>query len=140
TRCLTVSKSESARRSSMADTPLPVRRFSHVCVAVSSIERSLPFYRDLLGLDVVFDVDLDGPPMELVTGEPGAKGRMVGGLLGGTVVELLQFTHRDGVYERPALGYTNISLTVDDLDAAYAQCLERGVEPQQAPVDIGGVR
>jgi catechol 2,3-dioxygenase-like lactoylglutathione lyase family enzyme len=61
--------------------------FSHVCIAVSNMEVSLPFYRDVLGLGVFFDIELEGPSMEVVTGEPGARGRMVGGMLGGTAVE-----------------------------------------------------
>ena len=57
---------------------LCVRSFSHVCISVSDIERSLVFYRDGLGLDVIFDHQLDGPGMEAATGEAGARGRMVG--------------------------------------------------------------
>jgi glyoxylase I family protein len=115
--------------------------FSHVCIAVSDMEASLPFYRDLLGLSVFFDVELDGPSMEVVTGEPGARGRMVGGMLGGTVVELLEFAHRsfDAAAE-PMLGYTNISLSVRDLDTALAAVTAAGIQPEQQPVEIGGVR
>src|SRR4051812_1305840 len=108
---------------------LAIKAFSHVCIAVSDVERSLAFCRDVLGFDVVFDVALDGPPMEALTGEPGARGRMVGGLLGGTMVELLGFAHRDAGgagYHRPAIGYTNISLTVDGLDEAYDALVARG--------------
>lgn len=121
--------------------PIGIIGFSHICVAVSDAEVSLRFYRDLLGLDVFFDVELDGPPMEVVTGEAGARGRMIGGMLGGTVVELLQFTHRS--LNRPSgnmLGYTNISLSVGDLDATLAAVTAAGFQPEQEPVDIGGVR
>ncbi|WP_156690057.1 VOC family protein [Mycobacterium sp. Marseille-P9652] len=125
----------------MTQHPIGVTGFSHICIAVSDAEASLRFYRDLLGLDVFFDVELDGPPMEAVTGEAGARGRMIGGMLGGTVVELLQFTHRS--LARPSghtLGYTNISLSVRDIDAAAAAVIAAGFEPEQQPVDIGGVR
>ena len=121
--------------------PLNVLGFSHVCVAVSDADRSLKFYRELLGMDVFFDVALDGDSMEAVTGEAGAKGRMVGGLLGGTVVELLEFSHRQlEPPDRARLGYTNISLSVADLDATYDQVTAAGYKPVQAPVEIGGVR
>lgn len=126
----------------MTSEPLKVLGFSHVCVAVSDAERSLEFYRGLLGMDVFFDVTLDGESMEAVTGEAGAQGRMVGGLLGGTVVELLEFSHRrlEPAANRALLGYTNISLSVADLDAAYEHVVSAGYKPEQAPVDIGGVR
>ena len=126
----------------MTDGPLEILGFSHVCVAVSDAARSLAFYRDLLGFDVFFDVALDGPSMDAVTGEPGAKGRMIGGLLGGVVVELLEFGHRQlAPPGGPArLGYTNISLSVADLDAAYDRVERSGLAHAQRPVEIGGVR
>lgn len=126
----------------MANEPLKLLGFSHICVAVSDAERSLEFYCSLLGLDVFFDVALDGDSMDAVTGETGAKGRMIGGLLGGTVVELLEFSHRqlESAPSRARLGYTNISLSVADVDAAYQQVVSSGYKPEQAPVEIGGVR
>ena len=115
--------------------------FSHVCIAVSDAEASLLFYRDLLGLDVFFDVELEGSPMEVVTGEAGARGRMIGGMLGGTVVELLEFKHRRFAEKSDnMLGYTNISLSVSDIDATVAAIEAAGITPEQQPVDIGGVR
>src|SRR5436305_767775 len=65
-----------------ANGPLEVLSFSHVCVGVSDIERSLDFYRRVLGMDVVFDVELEGASLEEVTRGAGSKGRMVGGLDG----------------------------------------------------------
>ena len=115
--------------------------FSHVCIAVSDMEASLPFYRDVLGLGIFFDLELEGPSMEVVTGEPGARGRMVGGVLGGTVVELLEFAHRSFCpASEPMLGYTNISLSVRDIDATLAALTAAGIQPEQQPVEIGGVR
>jgi glyoxylase I family protein len=125
----------------MTQRPTGIIGFSHVCIAVSDAEASLRFYRDLLGLDVFFDIELDGPPMEVVTGEVGARGRMVGGMLGGTVVELLEFRHRSFVRQsQNMLGYTNISLSVRDMDAALAAVIAAGFQPEQQPVEIGGVR
>jgi glyoxylase I family protein len=122
--------------------PLDVKGFSHVCIRVSGMERAVEFYREMLGFDVVFDVELAGPSLEQVTGELNAHGRMVGGLLGGTSVELLQIDSQAGppvVTSARALGYTNISLSVDDLDAAHVAVAGAGAEPGPV-VDIGGVR
>ena len=122
--------------------PLDVTGFSHVCIRVSAMERALVFYREVLGFDVVFDVELSGPSLEQVTREPGAHGRMVGGLLGGTSVELLEIDSELGSGaggSGPALGYTNISLSVDDLRAAHTAIANAGAEPEPM-VDIGGVR
>ncbi len=124
---------------------LAIRNFSHVCISVSDIERSLAFYRDGLGLDLVFDKRLEGPGMEAATGEAGARGRMVGLRVpgpGNVTIELLGFGHRtEGPKPKHgAFGYTNISLNVDDLDAAHAQLVAAGLEPLQAPFEVGGVR
>jgi len=121
--------------------PIGIIGFSHVCIAVSDMEASLRFYRDVLGLDIFFDVELEGPSMEVVTGEVGARGRMLGGMLGGTVVELLEFAHRSFPRQSESmLGYTNISLSVRDIDAALAAVIAAGIQPEQPPVEIGGVR
>src|SRR5260370_39909127 len=94
-RTVTHPPTASTKELVMSDKPMDLLGFSHVCIAVSDAERSLAFYKDLLGLDVFFDLSLDGPSMEAVTGEDGARGRMIGWLLGGTVIELLEFSHRD---------------------------------------------
>jgi glyoxylase I family protein len=106
------------------------------------MEQALAFYRGMLGFDVVFDVELAGEALENVTGEAGAGGRMVGGLLGGTSVELLEITsNADSLVARvrPMLGYTNISLSVNDLDTAYKSATSAG-GALGSIVSIGGVR
>ena len=40
--------------------PLDDLRFSHLVVGVTDMERALAFYRDLLGMDVVFDQTMSG--------------------------------------------------------------------------------
>jgi glyoxylase I family protein len=124
---------------------LAFRDFSHITVRVSDMERSLAFYRDGLGLRVIFDVRLDGAGLEAVAGAKGARGRMVGLLVPGAgrvSIELLGFEHPRS--ERPPpgrfTGYSNISLSVDDLEAAYDACAAGGLQPLQRPVDVGGVR
>jgi glyoxylase I family protein len=120
--------------------PLPLQAFSHVCIGVRDIDASLDFYRRLLGFEVVFDVELAGDSLETVTGTSGAKGRMIGGLIAGVMVELLGLGDVPAGSSGPHIGYTNISFSVRDLDAVYRQVVELGFRPAQEPVDIGGVR
>ncbi len=126
--------------------PLDIRGFSHVCISVADIERSLRFYRDVLGLRVIFDVELAGSGMEGATGEPGARGRMVGCLVPGSrvTIELLGFAHRDPAATRKpvraAYGYSNVALTVADLALARRQLAAHGVDPLGEPVEVAGVR
>ena len=121
--------------------PIAVQNFSHVCIGVSDIEASLAFYTAVLGMDVVFDVELDGAGLDSVTGGAAQRGRMVGGLIGAAMVELLSLGTVPDCPSGPHLGYTNISFQVDDLDATYD--LVRRAHPgvrTEPPVDIGGVR
>ena len=121
--------------------PLAVQNFSHVCIGVSDIEASLDFYTGVLGMDVVFDVELEGAGLDSVTGGAAQQGRMIGGLIGGAMVELLSLGAVPDCPSGPHLGYTNISFRVDDLDATYDAVARRhpGVRTEP-PVDIGGVR
>jgi glyoxylase I family protein len=127
----------------MPSPAIRVRNFSHVCVSVSEIERSLAFYRDLLGLETIFDVELAGPGLDAASGERGAAGRMVGCRVpggGGVTIELLCFAGRgEAKRARPGgLGYSNVALSVDDLDAAWARS-RRAACVAQRPVS-GRVR
>lgn len=124
--------------------PVAVQNFSHVCIGVSDIEASLAFYTAVLGMDVVFDVELEGAGLDSVTGGAAQRGRMIGGLIGGVMVELLSLGPSTRVPECPSgphLGYTNVSFRVDDLDTTYdaVQRHHPGVRAEP-PVDIGGVR
>ncbi|WP_297848573.1 VOC family protein [Mycobacterium sp.] len=121
--------------------PLAVQNFSHICIGVSDIEASLAFYTGVLGMDVVFDIELEGAGLDSVTGGAAQQGRMIGGLIGAAMVELLSLGAVPDCPSGPHLGYTNISFRVDDLDATYDVVTHRhpGVRAD-APVDIGGVR
>ncbi|OBF67850.1 extradiol dioxygenase [Mycobacterium sp. 852002-51971_SCH5477799-a] len=121
--------------------PIAVQNFSHVCIGVSDIEASLAFYTAVLGMDVVFDIELEGAALDSVTGGAAQRGRMIGGLIGAAMVELLALGAVPECPSGPHLGYTNISFRVDDLDATY-ETVTRGHPAVRAdpPVDIGGVR
>lgn len=121
--------------------PIAVQNFSHVCIGVSDIEASLAFYTAVLGMDVVFDVELAGAGLDSVTGGAAQRGRMIGGLIGAAMVELLSLGAVPECPSGPHLGYTNMSFRVDDLDAAYDTVTRHHPAARaDPPVDIGGVR
>ncbi len=121
--------------------PVAVQNFSHVCIGVSDIEASLAFYTGVLGMDVVFDVELQGAGLDAVTGGAAQQGRMVGGLIGAAMVELLSLGTVPATPSGPHLGYTNVSFRVDDLDATYEAVRRHHPDVRADPaVDIGGVR
>jgi catechol 2,3-dioxygenase-like lactoylglutathione lyase family enzyme len=121
--------------------PIAVQNFSHICIGVSDIEASVAFYTAVLGMDVVFDVELEGAGLDSVTGGAAQQGRMVGGLIGAAMVELLSLGAVPDSPSGPHLGYTNMSFRVDDLDATYDNVRRHHPDVRADPVvDIGGVR
>jgi glyoxylase I family protein len=121
--------------------PIPVEDFSHVCIGVSDMDASVSFYTGVLGMDVVFDITLDGGGLDAVTGATAQSGRMVGGLIGGVMVELLCLGDMSDNLKGPHLGYSNISFRVADLDATHDALQQHHPHARATtPVDIAGVR
>jgi glyoxylase I family protein len=121
--------------------PIAVQNLSHICIGVSDIEASVAFYTAVLGMDVVFDVELGGAGLDSVTGGVAQRGRMVGGLIGAAMVELLSLGAVPDRPSGPHLGYTNMSFRVDDLDATHDNVRHHHPDVRADPVvDIGGVR
>ncbi len=121
--------------------PVAVENFSHVCIGVTDMDRSVAFYTVVLGMDVVFDVELDGAGLDAVTGGAAQQGRMVGGLIGGAMVELLSLGKVPSTPAGPHLGYTNVSFRVGDLDTTFDMLRQHHPGVRADPVvDIAGVR
>lgn len=99
-----------------------IKRIDHVGVAVESLEGSLPFWADALGLDVA--------GMETVESE-GVKVAFLP--VGNSRIELLEPTDdaspvRKHLLRRGA-GVHHVTLEVQDLPAALERLRQRGVEP-----------
>jgi catechol 2,3-dioxygenase-like lactoylglutathione lyase family enzyme len=108
---------------------MTIRRFSHVGVCVSDLDRSLAFYRDGLGFRERKRLEISGEVTDTLLGlrEVGLQAIFLE--RDGVRLELLHYAspgHRGAGEPRPmnALGLTHLSLTVDDLDAAIG-ALER---------------
>jgi catechol 2,3-dioxygenase-like lactoylglutathione lyase family enzyme len=123
--------------------PLTDLRFCHLVVGVTDMDRALQFYRGLLGMDVVFDQLISGEPFDAALhSSRRQQGRVVGGVIGGLMVELLSLgrTDREGSSPRRGIvGIQNVSLSVAALDDTYRRVVEAGYQPDQAPFEIGGV-
>jgi catechol 2,3-dioxygenase-like lactoylglutathione lyase family enzyme len=113
-----------------------------VGIVVLDLDRALAFYRDLLGLAVVREMDEGGAYMERVTGLPGVSVRTVKlAAPGGGMVELLRFaSHPEppGAARSAATpGCSHVAFTVADLDATYRRLQAAGVRfhapPQVSP-------
>lgn len=118
--------------------------FCHLVVGVTDMDRALEFYRDALGMDIVFESLISGEPFDAALhATRQQEGRVVGGLLGGLMVELLSLGANpatDKPVRRGITGIQNISLSVIDLDETHRRIRTAGYPPDQDPFEIGGVR
>ena len=111
----------------------------HVGLQVASLERSLAFYRDILGFEVSFQWNPQAQYIGELVGYPdvdlhAAILKMPGS---DTFLELLEYRN----VERKAIdtgtanpGTAHVAFFVDDLDALYGELVAQGVSSVSKPV------
>jgi len=118
-------------------------RINHVNIVVSDMERSVAFYVGLLGLQVIYECELEGEWIESVAGLPGVRARCVfvqpSG--GGARFELLQYLTPQGATLPEdslanTMGLRHVAFEVDDLDALYSRLCAAGVSFVSPPVTV----
>jgi catechol 2,3-dioxygenase-like lactoylglutathione lyase family enzyme len=120
-----------------------IKRLEHVALSVSDMERSLAFYRDLLGMTIIRDLapGLGGDKLGTVVGMPGCRARIVHLDLGGTMLELFQYFDPAGRplptgHRQADIGFTHIGLSSDDVRADYRRLKAAGVDFVSEPVEF----
>jgi len=111
----------------------------HTGIVVSDMQRSLHFYRDLLGLEVWADFEDNSEYTQQVTDLPGANIWMVKlKAKDGVSIELLQYlSHPQGVPEPMRacdVGCNHIALQVDHIDAMYEKMVSAGIRFHSPPL------
>jgi len=101
------------------------QRLTHMGICVSDLERSLRFYRDLLGCKEVGRLALEGESVATLNGMAECKVNAVYLERDGWRLELLEFpvpgwTGPQAPRPMNQLGITHLSFRVQDLDAACA--------------------
>jgi catechol 2,3-dioxygenase-like lactoylglutathione lyase family enzyme len=100
---------------------LPLARLTHIGIGVSNLERSLRFYRDLLGFTWEHALDVEGEPTDTLLRLRGTKLHAEYLSRDGVRIELLVFASPPAPPrpERPLnqYGLTHLSFRVTDLDA-----------------------
>ena len=106
-------------------------RLSHISLQVSDLDRALAFYREVFGMQIVLERNLEGPEFEAVTATPGARSMLVRGLVAGhTVVQLFWHNWREPANEHRTL----MSFEVRDVQAAHEGLRAKGISIQSEPV------
>ena len=103
---------------------MTVSRIHHVGITTADVERSLRFYRDLLGMRVLEDTRLTRPEIAALLGTDAIDLRLVNLDTGdGRILELLEYAAPRGRhvdYASRDSGTAHVAFAVKDLDAIMA--------------------
>jgi catechol 2,3-dioxygenase-like lactoylglutathione lyase family enzyme len=113
---------------------------NHTSFTVSSLDRTIGFFRDCLGFQVLNRAPRDPAIVSRITGVEGADMEIAFLRGPGCTVELIEYrapASRGRVDARPCdAGFAHMAFDVDDVDAAIAAAKKHAVEPIAAPVPI----
>ncbi len=117
-----------------------VGRIYHVGLTVSDLERSIAFYRDVLGLEFQGEIFMEGEETDKMFRRVNCKARVA--YLNGSKaveappVELIQFVNNEVKKVPSDLFTTSISevcFYTDDIDSAYKHLVDNNVECLSEP-------
>ena len=112
----------------------------HFSFTVSNMPRSLVFYTDILGADILSDVIIHESAEHSVTRIPDAKLRIVQLNAHGGFIELIQYLSPIGkpLNTRTCdTGNAHIAFAVDDMEKSYRELQRKGVRFKSEPVVTG---
>jgi catechol 2,3-dioxygenase-like lactoylglutathione lyase family enzyme len=83
--------------SNRKESGLMIDSIHHTSFTVTDLDRSIGFYRDILGMKLVWDsselgIEFRGPESDRMTGCPGTEQRIAFMSIGGDLIELVQYT------------------------------------------------
>lgn len=113
---------------------------NHTSFTVSSLDRSVGFFRDCLKFELISRAPRDPALVQKITGVEGADMEIAFLKGPGHTVELIEYkapAERGRVEARPCdTGFAHLALNVDDADAAVAEAALYQVKAIAAPVPI----
>lgn len=119
-----------------------IHGIDHTALSVAVLDRSLAFYRDLLGFELLRVLDC-GSDSDLgtVVGMSGCSARIAHLFLGGRMLELFEYIEPRGREQRAGsrqadCGWVHMGLNSDNVLADYARLRERGVLFLSEPVEF----
>jgi catechol 2,3-dioxygenase-like lactoylglutathione lyase family enzyme len=112
--------------------------FGHIGVHASDLERSIRYYRDVIGLEEVERRIRDDGYLSVVTGYPDVRldTAMLVDRASGIMLELLQMLSSPGPAMEPGTanpGTLHMCFVVDDVDAIHSRAIAAGHEAINEP-------
>lgn len=121
----------------MSTQPFRILAADHTGITVANLERSLAFWRDVLGFELSHRPHQTGDLASEITGVPGAEISIAVLKAYGHKVELLEYlapADREHLRPRPCdVGSVHVAFVVDDLDAVLARIADSGWKAAGAP-------
>ena len=120
-----------------------IKEIYHVGLVVSDLDRSVSFYKDVLGLEYKGEILMSGEATDKLFNRPNASCRVA--YLNGSnelmapPVELIQFLDADVDKDKASLFKTSIAeicFRVDNIDMVYKHLRECGVECLSEPQEF----
>lgn len=114
----------------------------HTGLTVRDLDASLRFYRDLLGMEVLFEAEREGGYFGEIVGYPDARVRMAHVAFPGSehrieIFEYIRPPSRGDAGEPRDVGITHVCLAVEDIQAMYDRLVAAGIDFYSPPVLVG---
>jgi len=118
-----------------------IKCLKHVALSVSNLEKSLAFYRDLLGMKVLMQLDIEDDRIARVIGVKGAKCKIVHLEAGSGILELFEYSYPKGSNKARTIhqydhGLTHFGFEVDDFPLLVQKLKNKGIEFLGEPVEF----
>jgi len=119
-----------------------IERLEHAALSVTDLDRSIAFYRDILGFELIRIIEpRDDAMLGTIAALPGARARIAHLQLGGNMLELFEYARpRGGALpsDRPQsdIGWIHVGLRSDDVPADCRRLREKGVAFLSDPVEF----
>jgi catechol 2,3-dioxygenase-like lactoylglutathione lyase family enzyme len=120
-----------------------IKAMHHTAICVKDMDRSLAFYRDLLGMKVTIDSRISGPDIDKILSLENSEARRVYVAGYGGRIELFQF---DSPKSRPLpddfrvcdVGITHVAFEVENIPEIYEDLSVKGVKFHNPPLAVKG--
>jgi catechol 2,3-dioxygenase-like lactoylglutathione lyase family enzyme len=112
-----------------------IKKLHHAAICVSDFERSLEFYRDLLGLTVTMDFEVRGPEWDRLFQSENFHARIIYFEEGVEMTYVYSLEDKKNVDARMGdFGYQLLVFEVTDVDAIYERLVDKGVNFLSPPL------
>lgn len=105
----------------------------HTGITVSSLDKSIPFYRDVLGLEIMTGPTevFEGDELSRALGVGNTRLRLVIFRVGEGSLELIEYLSPESQYKKPmppnTLGAMHVAFRVDDVDKKIEELKGKGI-------------